>query len=127
MALCRADTPGAEFFGPMPVSGELVIGKLRYSAFSGDDLDAELTRRGVDTLIVCGLTTDCCVESTARHAFHLDYHVFVAADACAAYEPDLHRAALKSLDLNCAIVVDSDQVQAAWEESGAHGPDAAGR
>ena len=118
LGVCRAGARGSDFFGPQPIDGDLVIEKLRYSAFNGDRLDAELTRRGVDTLVVCGMTTDCCIESTVRHAFHLDYHVFVVADACAAYEADLHEASLKSLDHNCAIVVDSDQVKAAWGEVG---------
>ncbi|HEX4195834.1 MAG TPA: cysteine hydrolase [Caulobacteraceae bacterium] len=113
-ALCRAGTTGADFFGPQPLPGELVIAKRRYSGFFGTGLDAELRRRGLDTIVACGLTTECCVDSTVRDAFHLDYHVFVARDACAAYEPDLHEGALKSLDLNCAILVDSGQVLAAW-------------
>ena len=115
--LCRAGTAGAEFVGPTPRDGELVMGKLRYSAFFGTDLDAELTRRGIDTVVVCGLTTECCIDSSVRDAFHLDYHVFVVSDACAAYEPDLHAGALKSLDLNCAILVETDQVVAAWREA----------
>jgi len=49
-----------------------------------------------------------------RDAFHLDYHVFIAADACAAYAPDVHEAALKSLALHCAIIVTTDAVVGAW-------------
>ena len=65
-------------------------------------------------MVVCGLTTECCIDSSVRDAFHLDYHVFVVRDACATYETDLHEAALRSLDLNCAILVDTAQVVAAW-------------
>jgi ureidoacrylate peracid hydrolase len=116
-ALCRAGSPGAAFVGPRPAAGELVIAKTRYSGFFGTDLDAELRGRGLDTVVACGLTTECCVDCTVRDAFHLDYHVFVARDACAAYEPDLHEGALKSLDLNCAILVDTDQVVSAWAQA----------
>ncbi len=91
-----------------------VIGKPRYSGFSGTDLDAALKAARVDTLVVCGLTTECCVDCTVRDAFHLDYHVFIAADACAAYEPDLHAAALRALALNCASLVTADEVMSAW-------------
>ena len=115
LALCRTGTRGAAFVGPIPLVGEPVVGKLRYSGFFRTDLDAQLQRLGVDTLVVAGLTTECCVDGTARDAFQLDYHVFIAADACAAYEPDLHEAALKALALNCAIVVTTDEVVAAWE------------
>jgi len=116
-ALCRVGTAGAAFVGPQPVPGELVIAKTRYSGFFGTGLDAELRRRGLDTIVACGLTTECCVDCTVRDAFHLDYHVFVARDASAAYEPDLHEGALKSLELNCAILVDTDQVVSAWAEA----------
>jgi nicotinamidase-related amidase len=116
-ALCRVGTNGAAFVGPQPAPGELVIAKTRYSGFFGTDLDAELRGRGLDTIVACGLTTECCVDCTVRDAFHLDYHVFVARDASAAYETDLHEGALKSLELNCAILVDTDQVVSAWAEA----------
>jgi ureidoacrylate peracid hydrolase len=112
--LCRTGTDGAGFAGPRPLPGELVIAKTRYSAFFRTNLDAELRRRGLDTIIACGLTTECCVDCSVRDAFHLDYHVFVAGDACAAYAPDLHQGALKSLALTCAIVVGHEEVLAAW-------------
>lgn len=116
--LCRAGTPGADFFGPTPEPGETVVMKPRYSGFYATDLDMRLKALGVDTLVVCGLTTECCVDSTVRDAFHLDYHVVIAADACAAYEADIHAATLKILELNCAILASTDEVVAAWQEAG---------
>jgi nicotinamidase-related amidase len=113
--LCRRGEPGADFVGPLPEPGERVIGKTRYSAFFDTDLHATLMAMQVDTLVVCGLTTECCIDCTVRDAFQLDYQVFIAADACAAYEPDLHVGALKALALNCAIVVDSADVIGAWQ------------
>jgi len=67
--------------------------------------------------VIAGLTTECCVESTARDAFERDYHVFIAKDAVAAYAPDLHQAALKALELNCAILIGADEIAAAWKNS----------
>jgi nicotinamidase-related amidase len=113
-ALCRAGAVGSEFYGPKPLPGELVVPKTRYSGFVGTDLDVRLTEMDVDTLVVAGLTTECCVDSTVRDAFDLDYHVFVAADACAAYEADIHAASLKVMELNSAILTDTDAVAAAW-------------
>jgi ureidoacrylate peracid hydrolase len=113
-AVCRAGTPGAAFVGPTPAAGELVVAKQRYSAFHRTRLDAELEARKIDTLVVCGLTTECCVEGTVRDAFNLDYQVFVAPDACAAYEPDLHAAALKVMEINCAILASADEITRAW-------------
>ncbi len=114
--VCREGTPGAAFIGPQPLPGETVIGKLRYSGFYGTPLDTVLKARGVDTLVVCGLTTECCVDCTVRDAFHLDYHVFIAADACAAYDAALHQGALAALELNCAILADTDGILAAWKK-----------
>ena len=115
--LCRIGEPGAAFVGPTPAPGETVVGKIRYSGFFGTTLDAALRAAGADTLVVCGLTTECCVDGTVRDAFNLDYHVFIATDACAAYEADLHAGALKALELNCAILASVDQIQRAWQEA----------
>ncbi len=116
-ALCRKGSAGAAFVGPTPEAGDTVVAKSRYSGFFRTDLDARLKRLGVDTLVVCGLTTECCVDCTVRDAFHLDYHVFIADDACAAYDPALHEGALRSLELNCAIVTSTDEIVAAWTET----------
>ncbi len=113
-ALCRAGERGSDFVGPQPLPGEIVVRKTRYSGFVGTDLQAHLTKLDVDTLIIAGLTTECCVDSTARDAFNLDYHVFIAADACAAYEADIHAASLKVMALNSAILVDTRQIAQAW-------------
>ncbi|WP_426030155.1 cysteine hydrolase family protein [Caulobacter sp. DWP3-1-3b2] len=114
-ALCRAGEVGSEFYGPKPLPGELVVPKTRYSGFAGTDLDVQLTKLGVDTLVVAGLTTECCIDSTVRDAFSLDYHVFVATDACAAYEADIHEASLKVMELNSAILTDTAAIALAWK------------
>ena len=113
-ALCRLGEAGSAFSGPQPGPGELVVRKTRYSGFHGTDLAAELRARGVDTLVVAGLTTECCVDCTVRDAFHLDFQVFIATDACAAYDPGLHEASLKILELNCAILSPTAAIEAAW-------------
>lgn len=114
-ALCRAGSPGSDFVGPQPQLGEPIFGKTRYSPFWDTDIDAWLKAMEVDTLVIAGLTTECCVADTAKDAFNLDYHVFVAVDACAAYEPDLHAAALKMMELNTAILTDTASVAAVWD------------
>ncbi|WP_425998382.1 cysteine hydrolase family protein [Caulobacter sp. DWR1-3-2b1] len=112
--LCRAGQAGSDFYGPKPALGELVVEKTRYSAFVGTGLGETLRGRGIDTLVLCGLTTECCVDCTARDAFHQDFHVFVPADACAAYETEVHEAALKAMGLNFAILIDAEAVIASW-------------
>ena len=121
VGVCRLGQPGADFVGPRPAPDERVIGKPRYSAFFDTDLHATLMAMKVDTLVVCGLTTECCVDCTVRDAFQLDYQVFIPADACAAYEPDLHAGALKALDLNCAMLVQSAAAVDVWTKVAARG------
>ena len=114
LALCRSGTRGADLVLQPDHASDLVITKHRYSAFAGTALDDILKDRGLDTLVACGLTTECCVDSTVRDAFHRDYHVFVAEDACASYDSALQEAALRSLALNFAILARTDDVVAAW-------------
>lgn len=113
-AVCRDGQPGSAFVGAQPRPGEQVIRKTRYSAFWNTELDAHLRAMAIDTVVLAGVTTECCVDDTARDAFNLDYHVIVAANACAAYEADLHAGALKVMDLNTAIIADTADVAAAW-------------
>jgi nicotinamidase-related amidase len=117
VAICRAGTPGAGYYRVKPRAGELEIEKTLYSAFSGTTLEQQLRARGIDTLLACGFTTECCVDSTVRDAFHRDFNVFIAGDACAAYLPDLHHASLNALALSCALLVDSAAVERAWSTS----------
>lgn len=114
--ICRAEGGGADYYRVVPEPGDIEIEKLMFSSFHGTDLDARLRARGIETLVMTGVSTDCCVDSTARDAFHHGYHVFVVSDACAAYEPDLHTGALNALAKNCALLVTSDDVIAAWTD-----------
>jgi nicotinamidase-related amidase len=114
VALCRAGTPGADYYRLLPRAGDMEIDKALYSAFVGTTFERQLRERGLDTLLVCGFTTECCVDSTVRDAFHRDFNVFLAEDACAAYLPDLHHASLNALGLSFALLVNSCAVELAW-------------
>ncbi|CAN5860113.1 cysteine hydrolase [soil metagenome] len=113
-AICRIGDGGADYYRVVPAPGDIEIEKLLFNSFHGTDLDDQLRARGIDTLVMTGISTDCCVDQTARDAFHRDYNVFVVSDACAAYEPDLHSGTLNVLQKNCALLVTSDSVEAAW-------------
>jgi nicotinamidase-related amidase len=113
--LCRTGERGADFVGPKPGPADSVVAKTRYSGFFRTNLDLVLQGRRVDTVVLCGMTTECCVAATARDAFERDYHVFVVSDACAAYEADLHRLALKSLELNCATILWTEDLVRVWQ------------
>jgi biuret amidohydrolase len=64
--------------------------------------------------VICGLSTDCCVDQTARSAFHHDYDVFLVSDASAAYEPGLHESSLSAMEKNCVLLTTTRAVEQAW-------------
>lgn len=114
-SICIAGTHGVEFLEPRPRESDLVITKQRYSIFSGTGLAGWLKARGRDTLVFSGLTTECCVQSSAWDAFERDFHVFIAEDAVAAYEHHLHFGALKALEASGAILAPTAHFVSAWE------------
>jgi len=74
--------------GPQP--GDFVITKRQWGAFYGTDLDLQCRRRGLTTMILCGIATNIGVESTARFAFEYGYQQLFAEDAMAAMSADEH-------------------------------------
>lgn len=112
-AVGRQGDPGADYYKLLPQAGELDVTKTLYNAFSGTGLDETLRDRGVTSLVVTGLTSDCCVDATVRDAFHRGFDVFLPVDACGAYDPDAHTAALAALS-TCALLVPSQAVLNAW-------------
>ena len=96
-----------------PRADEIVVRHGRINAFFGAPL--EETLRGFDAaeLVIAGVATNSVVEHTARHAADMGYRVTVAADACAASRPELHRAALDNIAL-IGTVAAVDAIVAAW-------------
>lgn len=75
-------------------SDELILHKNTVSAFNSSALDRILRNSGTSTLIVAGVVTDGCVDSTARDATDLGYECVIASDATAAWRPEWHDQAL---------------------------------
>jgi nicotinamidase-related amidase len=73
-----------------PEDGDIVVRKIRVGAFSTTDLDAQLRERGINTLILAGISTSGVVLSTVRDASDRDYRLIVLADATADREADVH-------------------------------------
>jgi len=80
-----------------PAPADLIIIKKSYSAFHGTELDTILKKNDTEALVICGVMTNLCVETTARHAFMLGYQPIVVSDACAAKNMQHHEAALLNL------------------------------
>ena len=77
-----------------PVVGEPVIDKPGKGAFYQTDLELLLHNRGITTLLVCGVTTEVCVNTTVREANDRGFRCVVLSDCCASYFPDFHQAGL---------------------------------
>ena len=73
-----------------PRPGDVVVRKVRVGAFSTTDLDEQLRERGVDTLILAGISTSGVLLSTVRDAYDRDYRVLVLSDASADPDPEVH-------------------------------------
>ncbi|MGS1120187.1 cysteine hydrolase family protein [Rhodanobacter sp. UC4436_H3] len=78
-----------------PAAREPVIDKAGFSAFHQTTLDTMLKTRGIDTLLLIGLTTQCCVASTLRSAVDIGYACVLLQDACATYDPADHEATVR--------------------------------
>ncbi|QRP45635.1 cysteine hydrolase family protein [Amycolatopsis sp. FDAARGOS 1241] len=112
--VCRAGTWGAEFFEVAPLPDETVVTKHRYSAFLNTRLDSVLRTARAETLVMAGVSTNVCVESTARHGYMLDYHIAFVGDCCAAFSQAEHEAALTNIDGYFGSVMPAEQLLETW-------------
>ena len=92
---------------------EVVVTKRQWSAFHVTELDLQLRRRGVTTVVIGGVMTNFGVESTARDAWQHNYAVVVAEDACSSLGADMHRFAVERILPRVARVRPSAAIVAA--------------
>jgi ureidoacrylate peracid hydrolase len=97
MRICAPDSWGSNFYNVSPKEGDCIVTKHRYSAFIGTDLDLILKSRGIAYILVTGVATNVCVESTARDGYHRDYNVILIEDCCGAYDKAEHAATLNNI------------------------------
>jgi nicotinamidase-related amidase len=95
-----------------PRPGELVVNKTTYGTFSSTGLDHALRALGVTSLVVGGVVTNVCVETTARDAADRGYEVVLLDDGCAAFSPEIHEATLLSFQGPFGRVRTTDEVLA---------------
>jgi len=93
-----------------PLPGEVVLDKTTSSVFISTNADFVLRNMGIDTLIMTGVVTNNCVESSTRNAGDLGYRVLLVEDATAAWTQEGHDAAIRHLDHNFAIVKSTRQI-----------------
>jgi nicotinamidase-related amidase len=103
-----------------PAAGEPVIDKPGKGAFYQTDLELMLKNREIDTLFVCGVTTEVCVNTTVREANDRGFRCIVLSDCCASYFPEFHTAGLAMIKAQGGIfgwVAASPEILAAMDSA----------
>jgi ureidoacrylate peracid hydrolase len=105
----------AEPYEVIPQTEDLVIPKHKYSGFVSTYLDPFLRSKKIDTLIITGLATNVCVESTARDGFMKEYYIVIPSDLTEGTSSDAKKWSLLNLDMFFAEVVSSDDIIKCWK------------
>ena len=100
-----------------PAEGEFVVDKHCYSAFSGTGLDGILREHSIRTLVVTGVATNICVDSTLRDGFNHGYYIVVPRDCVAAHDSELHEATLSNVAFLLGDVTTADELIGLWRGS----------
>ena len=90
--------PGHDIISELyPQAGEPIIDKPGKGSFYATDLEAILTANGIQTIIVCGVTSEVCVHTTIREGNDRGYHCIALSDACASYNDEFHEVAMRMI------------------------------
>jgi isochorismate hydrolase len=89
--------------------GEVLV-KHQYDAFLNTDLESRLKKKEIKQVIICGVLTNLCCESTARSAFMRGFEVYFVSDATATYKKEMYEGTLVNLAYGFAILVKTDKV-----------------
>lgn len=117
--VCPPDSWGNDFYEQVrPREDEAIVTKHRFDAFLNTDLDLILRSNGIRSVVLSGVATNVCVETTARHAFVRDYYVVLAEDCTAAYSREEHEASLRTIDRYFGEVVSSERIASVWRARG---------
>jgi nicotinamidase-related amidase len=100
----------SEFVDGLREDGDIVVLKHHWGAFTGTDLDLQLRRRGVKTIVLIGISTNMGVESTLRSGWELSYDMVVAEDACTSRSAEMHAFAIDNIFPKIARVCSADAV-----------------
>lgn len=109
--MCLEGSPESEVHDDIaPLHGEKIIYKHRYSAFYNTDLETILRCAKIEDLVICGIMTNLCCESTARDAYFRDYRVFFPADGTGSVTEEMHLASLLNLAYGFAYVNETGDI-----------------
>jgi len=113
---CMEGSWGAEFFRVHPQADDAVVNKHHFSGFKDTSLDTLLRRRSVQTLIMTGVATNVCVDSTLRDGFFLGYYIVLLEDCVGSNSKAGHEGTLATVRNNIGIVT----TVSGWRDSLAH-------
>jgi ureidoacrylate peracid hydrolase len=108
MPICRPESWGVEFYKVKPRTGDFIVTKHRFSGFVGTDLDLVLRSKGIETLLMTGVATNVCVETTARDGFNRDYRIILVEDCCAAFSEEEHASTITNMSKYFGMVTNSE-------------------
>jgi ureidoacrylate peracid hydrolase len=108
------DPAFAEHYQVIPQPGDVVIPKYKYSGFVSTYLDQFLRSKGIKTLIITGLATNVCVESTARDGFMREYYIVIPSDLTEGTSSEAKKSSLLNLDMFFAEIVSSNEIIECW-------------
>ncbi|MBL7191698.1 cysteine hydrolase [bacterium] len=109
--MCLEGSPESEIHDEIaPLPDEKVILKHRYSSFYNTDLETVLRCLKVEDLVIAGIMTNMCCESTARDAYYRDYRVFFTADATGSICEEMHLASLLNLSFGFAYIAGVEEI-----------------
>lgn len=115
---CQSDDPASRFYeGLEPRSGEPEVVKHRFDAFYDTELDIILKSWDVKTVILAGLVTHGCVDSTARHAYFNGYYVVFPPDLTGGASQEVKRVTIESINVMFGVTPSADEIVAAWERA----------
>ena len=111
---CREDNPEVEWYDKVekPIEEEPVVTKWCFDAFQDTNLHLQLQCKGIKTLLLTGFNSNCCVETTARHGYHLGYYIVAVSDCIDCYKKSLHESAMLNIkELFGNVVLSGDIVK----------------
>jgi ureidoacrylate peracid hydrolase len=117
-AYCVSGSWGAAFYEVAPQDGDIVIEKHRHSAFVGTELEQILRDRGIQTLVVTGVQTHVCVESSLRDGSARGYYIVVPKECVGSFDRALHEATLRCIDLHFGEVATTQDLLDRWAPNG---------
>jgi len=107
----------AEPYEVIPQPGDVIIPKYKYSGFVSTYLDQFLRSKNIDTLIITGIATNVCVESTARDGFMREYYIVIPSDLTEGTSNEAKKYSLLNLDMFFGEVVSSNEILESWKSA----------